>query len=286
MGVIVGLLFGIGTFFVWWSFWAPSPVRSRRRGGWADRARDVLLLAGVEGITLKAVAGVCLGLGGIAFVGALAMSRSPQIAVCFAVVVGWAPVALVRTRARQRRVIRRELWPEAVDNIVSGVRAGLSLPEAVTQLGERGPQPLRPAFVAFGQDYRASGRFGECLDRLKGQLADPVGDRICEALRLSYEVGGSELGRLLRGLSAFLREDARIRAELQARQSWTVNGARLAVAAPWGVLALLATRPESVRAYNSTAGAAVLATGAVLSIVAYRLMLRIGRLPEDPRVLR
>jgi tight adherence protein B len=286
MGVIVGLLFGIGVFFLWWSFWTSSPTPARRRSGWADRARDVLVLAGVEDVTLKAVVGVCLGLGGIGFLGALAMSRSPQIAVCFAAIVGWAPVALVRAQARRRRVIRRELWPEAVDNIASGVRAGLSLPEAVTQLGERGPEPLRPAFVAFGQDYRASGRFGECLDRLKDRLADPVGDRICEALRLSREVGGSELGRLLRSLSAFLRQDARTRAELEARQSWTVNGARLAVAAPWGVLALLATRPESVQAYNSAAGSAVLAVGAVLSVVAYRLMLRIGRLPEDMRVLR
>ena len=99
-------------------------------------------------------------------------------------------------------------------------------------------------------------------------------------------MGGSDLGRLLRSLSAFLRDDARTRAELEARQSWTVNGARLAVAGPWAVLALLATRPESVQAYNSTAGAVVLATGAALSILAYRLMLRIGRLPEEVRVLR
>jgi tight adherence protein B len=189
-------------------------------------------------------------------------------------------------RARHRRVVRRDLWPEAVDNIASGVRAGLSLPEALTQLGERGPEPLREAFTEFGQDYRASGRFGECLDRLKERLADPVADRICEALRITREVGGCDLGRLLRSLSAFLRDDARTRAELEARQSWTVNGARLAVAAPWAVLALLATRPEAVRAYNSTTGSVVLVAGAAASLVAYRVMVRIGRLPQEERVLR
>ena len=36
-----------------------------------------------------------------------------------------------------------------------------------------------------------------------------------------------------------LREDLRTRGELRARQSWTVNGARVAVCAPWLVLALL-----------------------------------------------
>jgi tight adherence protein B len=51
-------------------------------------------------------------------------------------------------------------------------------------------------------------------------------------------VGGGDLGRLLRSLSTFLREDARTRSELESRQAWTVNGARLAVSAhettPWG----------------------------------------------------
>jgi tight adherence protein B len=286
MGVVVGLLFGIGAFCVWWSFWTPSPPRPRRRGGLGDRARDVLVQAGVEGVTLRALAGVCLVTAATVLVGGIAVSRSPQIATSFAAMAAWAPVALVRMRARHRRTLRRELWPDVVDNVASGVRAGLSLPEAVTQLGERGPEPLRPAFTAFGQDYRVSGRFGEALDRLKDRLADPVADRICEALRITREVGGSDLGRLLRSLSAFLREDARTRGELEARQSWTVNGARLAVAAPWAVLALLSTRPESVRAYNSSTGALVLAVGGVVSLAAYRLMLRIGRLPEEERVLR
>lgn len=65
-----------------------------------------------------------------------------------------------------------------------------------------------------------------------------------------------------------------------------MSAARLAVAAPWIVLAMLSTRPESVQAYSSTTGAMVLLAGAVLTAVAYWLMVRIGRLPEDERVLR
>jgi tight adherence protein B len=103
---------------------------------------------------------------------------------------------------------------------------------------------------------------------------------------MSREVGGSDLGRLLRNLSTFLREDARTRSEIEARQSWTVYAARLAVAAPWLVLALLATRPESVAAYARPAGAVVLGVGALACLVAYRLMLRIARVPEERRVLR
>ncbi|HET6911189.1 MAG TPA: type II secretion system F family protein, partial [Mycobacteriales bacterium] len=199
---------------------------------------------------------------------------------------GYAPVALVKMRRRQRTVELREVWPDVVDNLASAVRAGLSLPEAVAQLAQRGPEPLRPSFRRFGEDYRATGRFGECLDRLKAGLADPVADRIVESLRVARDVGGTELGRLLRTLSEFLREDARTRAELQTRQGWTVNAARLALCAPWVVLALLALRPETVVAYNSATGVLVLLVGGGVSLFAYRLMLRIARLPEDERVLR
>ena len=195
-----------------------------------------------------------------------------------------------RTTSRRRRAQRgtelREVWPEAVDNLASGVRAGLSLPEALTQLGDRGPDQLRSAFRRFGEDYRATGRFAESLDRLKDNLADPVGDRVVEALRLAREVGGTDLGRLLRTLSAFLREDARTREELQTRQGWTVNAARLALCAPWALLLLLSTRPGAVAAYDTALGAVVLAVGGGVSLVAYRLMLRIARLPAERRVLQ
>ncbi len=251
-----------------------------------DRVADQLAQAGIESVTPGALAASCVGVGLFVLVVMFVVSQSPTIAFAFAVMASYGPVALVKFRARQRRSELRDLWPEVVDNLASGVRAGLSLPEALPQIGLRGPEELRRPFVRFGEDYRATGRFYECLDRLKAGLADPVGDRIVESLRMAREVGGSDLGKLLRTLSAFLREDARTRAELETRQGWTINAARLAVAAPWIVLALLSLRPEAVEAYNTAAGLVVLAIGGGLCLVAYRVMVRIGRLPEEERVLR
>ena len=122
-------------------------------------------------------------------------------------------------------------------------------------------------------------------DRLARVLADPVADRICEALRVAREVGGTDLGRLLRTLSSFLRADARIRAELETRQGWTVNAARLAVAAPWLVLLLLATQSTTLSVFDTASGRVLLALGGGVTVLAYRLMLRIGRLPTERRVL-
>ncbi len=289
MGALVGLVLGAGLFLVWWSTWTPQPRTAgatASRAGWAAGLQDELRQADMAGVGPRALVLTCAGVALVTVLAVLAVSASPPIALCFAAIASWTPVALVRIRARRRRTLVRDLWPEAVDHLTSGIRAGLSLPEALAQLGDRGPTELRPAFRTFAEDYRATGRFVDCLDRLKERLADPVADRIVEALRLTREVGGSDLGRLLRTLSTFLRDDARTRSELEARQSWTVNAARLAVAAPWIVLALLATRPEAVTAYNSGSGVLVLGLGGLVSVVAYRVMVRVGRLPEETRVLR
>lgn len=285
MGVVAGLLLGAGLCSVLWAVTSPAP-RRRGRARWVEHLDDLLVQAGASGVSPGGLLATGAGACTVTFLVGLALSRSPAIATCFALMAAYAPVALVRARARARRTALRGLWPEVVDHLTSAIRAGLSLPEALGQLGDRGPVELRPAFRAFAEDYRVDGHFGACLDALKAQLADPAADRIIEALRLTREVGGSDLGRLLRTLSAFMREDARTRGELEARQSWTVNGARLAVAAPWVVLALLASRPEAAAAYNTPTGVAVLALGAGCSVVAYQLMVRLGRLPEDVRVLR
>ena len=284
MGALLGLLFGLGWLLVW-----RSGIRAPRRDGtgssWRDRTRELLAQAGIEGVSPTQLLGVSLGLGVACAVLVLGTSHVPVIALAFGGFAALLPLALVRRRRAQRTVELRAVWPDAVDNLASGVRAGLSLPEALTALGVRGPEQLRSSFRRFGEDYRASGRFNDCLDRLKLSLSDPVGDRVVEALRMAREVGGTDLGRLLRALSGFLREDARTRAELETRQGWTINAARLALAAPWLILLLLSTRPQAVAAYNQPTGAVVLVLGGVVSGLAYRVMLRIARLPTERRVL-
>jgi tight adherence protein B len=283
MGVLLGLGFGVGLVLLWSAFTTPPPVLAGRSR--AGRTRDLLDRAGLPGTTVGSVWAVCAITAVVAFVAIDVVSHTATVAAAFGLLAGYLPVALLSGRAVRRRHELAEVWPEAVDNLASAVRAGMSLPEALTQLGHRGPEPLRAPFVAFGIDYQVTGRFTDSLDRLKRRLADPVGDRVVEGLRVAREVGGGELGSLLRNLSGFLREDARTRSELESRQAWTVNGARLAVAAPWLVLLLLCFQREVITRYASPAGVVVLAGGAALCLVAYRLMVRIGRLPQERRVL-
>ena len=280
MGPVVGLLFGLGLLLVWSSTWAPAP--RRRRDPWL---RPLAQSAGLGEMRPGGFVLVCVVSGLTATLLVLVASRTLPVALAFGAMGGYLPIAVLKGRARRRTRELAEVWPEAVDNLASAVRAGMSLPEALSALGERGPENLRAAFRSFALDYQVSGRFSDCLDRLKERLSDPVGDRVVESLRVAREVGGGDLGRLLRSLSGFLRDDARTRSELESRQSWTVNGARLAVAAPWLVLLLLCFQPEVIHRYATGAGVAILLGGAAACVVAYRLMVRIGRLPTERRIL-
>jgi tight adherence protein B len=277
MGVFTGLLLGIGLFLCLPS--GPRPTRAEARPrlqAWLAEAQ----LPSVGPVHLVLVS-VALGLVSGALV--LTVSSTWSVAAVFAAFGAAMPWLLLGRRVARGRRERRELWPYVIDDLASGIRAGLALPEAVAAVAERGPLPLRPAFAAFASDYRASGSFSASIDGLAERLADPVADRVVEALRLAREVGGTDVGRLLRSLGQALRDDARARGEIEARQSWTVNGARLAVCAPWAVLLLLASRSDSIRVYDRPAGLLVLTIGGGLSTLAYVLMRRIGRLPAEPR---
>jgi tight adherence protein B len=178
----------------------------------------------------------------------------------------------------------REEWPDAIAGLIASIRAGISLPEACAGLAGRAGDGLRPGIDAFTATYRSSGSFAAALEQMRVTLSDPTADRIVVALALAHDVGGSDLVRVLRTLGDFVRDDLRVRKEIEARWSWTVTAARVAAAAPWAVLLLMSLRPEAARAYNSTSGVVIIVAGAAATIVGYRAMLRAARLPAERRL--
>ncbi|MBB2902123.1 tight adherence protein B [Kineococcus radiotolerans] len=283
-GVGVGGLLGVGLFCAWWACWERVPSRTARRSPWA-RVRELLDAAGLREVPAPALPLTCLLAGLVSAVAVTGIGRVLVLGLAAGTAAAVLPVAAVRSRARRRRQEAAAQWPDVVDTLASAVRAGASLPEAVCALAVRGPRSSRPAFARFAAAHRASGAFEPELRRLQDELADPVFDRLAATLRMTRQVGGSDLGTTLRTLSGYLREDQRTRGELLARQSWTVSAARLAVAAPWVVLALLATRPGTLEAFDTGAGVVVLVAGAVVSAGSYAVMSRLGRLPSPRRVL-
>ncbi|GFZ84255.1 type II secretion system F family protein [Nesterenkonia alkaliphila] len=280
---LLGLGLGIGLLLVLASC-TPAPPKTTTTPR-TSRVRRLLDEAGHHRVPVSAILLSSAGCAAATFVAVFTITTALPVAACFALFAAALPWAMLRWQLRRRRKQLGEVWPDVIDHLRSAVRSGLSLPEGLIELGHSGPAALREPFAEFGSDWRAGVPMDSALERLKLRLADPVGDRIVLALRMTRELGGTQLGRLLDTLAEVLREASRTRGELEARQSWTVTGAKLAVAAPWAVVLLLSTQPEAAVAYRSGTGTLLLVAGLGVSALSYHLMLRIGSLPAEERVL-
>lgn len=283
MSLLLGLCLSLGLLCIWWSFW-PRTEQSAPRARRPGKVQRLLAEAGHPRLGAPAVFAATFFCALTAFLAVVLLTQAVPVALCFTLFASALPWAALNWQAARRRAVLRELWPDAVDHLRSAVRAGMSLSEALAQLGQSGPEPLREPFAEFGRDYRSGQTMELALIRLRERLADPVGDRIVVALNIAREVGGSDVGRLLSTLAEYLRENARTRSELEARQSWTRNAAKLAVAAPWIVVLLLSTQPEAAEAYRGMTGLGVLGGGLAVSALCYRVMIRLGALPAEERV--
>lgn len=261
----------------------PARGRVERQERRDDRLTRLMDEAGLASVERHRVIAVMLVLALLAAAVAWLITGIPVLAVLAALAAGAAPIAFLRARRLRLLKARRQMWPDVCDLLVAAIRVGLSLPDAVASLADSAPAAVRPAFVVFARDLRATGRFETSIDRLKTTLADPIADRIIEALKMARQVGGTELTSVLRALSSSVRADATLRGEVEAKQSWIRGAAVLGVVAPWVILALLALRPEGAQAYASPEGVMVIIGGAIVSVIAFRIMIRIGRLPEPRR---
>jgi len=242
------------------------------RAGWADVSASAVVTLWVTG---SVVAGaVVMRVVPLAVLGPL---------TTVAVMLGGAGV--LRSRIERRERALRAVWPGLVDHLRQAVRSGAGIGDAVLALSEVVPGELRPAFVDYHQSLEAGHTVSQSLTALKSDIANPVADRIIEALRMAHEVGGPELPRILSDLQTSVRADWQVREDALAQQAWIRAASKLGVAAPWIVLVLISGRAETQASYSEPEGIALLVVGAVVSGFAYKLMHKLGTLPQEKRWL-
>ena len=214
------------------------------------------------------------------------LTRSLILASTFAIMSATISYLILSRKDSKREIALSNAWPEVIDHLLSGIQSGLSLTEALSGLGERGPEILRPYFQSFRTQLMSDGDFNLALNTLKKQFAQHGSDQIFEALMISKSLGGSELLHILRTVGDFLRQDLTLRREIEVKHSWIRNSAHLSAAAPWLLLLMLCTQPTTARAFSTSTGVGILATGILLTVAAYFWMNKLGQLPSTPRVFR
>jgi tight adherence protein B len=191
-------------------------------------------------------------------------------------------ISLLAT-ARRRRMAR--LWPEVIDSFHSAIVSGLSLSEAFDDLAIDGPTPVRHYFRDVTNMLDSGITMEVAIDNLKSNIGEVHADKFCEVLRLANDSGAESLAASLAHQSQNLRNDLALAGQLEAKQSWVVGTAKMAVTAPWIVVALLSVRSENTQVYNSPLGSQILFAGFIICVVAYRLVNSLGAIPHQPRML-
>ena len=215
--------------------------------------------------------------GAAAAVPAAVVVGIPVVTVLAA--LGGAALPGVRRRAARRRAEQacREAWADAVIVVRSGVRAGWPVAESVARAVERVPPVLRPRFTAV----RAGLAVGESFRHAVAPLAcDEDGRRFAAVLTLAEELGASDTGQVLDAYAEFLGAEVAQRREVAARHSWNVSAARVALAAPWLTVLALGLQLSVRESYASPAGTVLLSVVAVVTVIAYSIMMAVARAAE------
>jgi tight adherence protein B len=241
--------------------------RAKKRINLSPKAGAAIVVASCGGFLIAAI-----------------LTSSVVIALPFATLTSCVPYLLAK-RKREKSIFElQSQWPEILDHIISGMQSGLSLAETLAALSKRGPGISQPIFLAFHKKLLSGADFSHALQVIKDSFQDPIADQVCEVLQFAKSSGSRDTSITLRTLADFVRSDLAIRSEISAKHGWIRNSAALASVAPWILLLLLASQPNTVKAYSSPSGVAILIIGVALTVVAYFWMNRVGRIRQVPRI--
>lgn len=244
-----------------------------------------LLRAGIQNIQpgqfiLLLVSGFA---GVFAFLAAITNSMLISAAVC--VCVGAQLIESFQSKVAAEDQKANAQWPKYLDSIHSASWAGASLEQALLDSISSAPAKHSWALAEFEKDQSSGLAFTDSLANLKARLANPIADRFIEITRLASASGGRGYLNALRAQSLQLRLENSTWSEVQVKQNWVLGTAKLAVLAPWLILVLLSLRPETAVAFQSEIGVAVLAFGLFASLLAFRSIKTLGKLPTRQRTL-
>ncbi len=220
------------------------------------------------------------------FVGGLvgSITKISALGLCLAIGTFGFCLESLSLRARARRRALSAAWPQVLDSLQSAAFSGVPINEAFSDLAENGPAALRPSFAGAVARLDSGLRLIEVLDWLKSDVGEHHGDKLFEVIRAATLAGGQAYLDSLRAQSSQIRIDLALSGELESKQGWVSGTAKLAVAAPWLIVAMLSSRPENAAAYNDSGGVFILLAGFLVCIFAYRLIHIFGALPQRPRV--
>ncbi len=179
---------------------------------------------------------------------------------------------LKRKVLKRRQAFETQL-PEAIDMIVTAMRAGYSFQAAMRFIGEEMPAPLGPEFARFYEEQRLGVEVRTALLGIQERIRSLDFKMLATAVLIQRETGGT-LSDILANIAELMRERVTVRAQIETLVSEPKMSARVLAAAPVVVyFGLLLLNPEYVEPLTATSlGRAFLIGAAVSATLGYWIL--------------
>ncbi len=154
--------------------------------------------------------------------------------IVFMLMLAPAPYLFVLFKKHQRMKAFAREFPDALDLLVSGLRAGLSLSAAMQILAEESPEPVRSEFAIAVEEHALGLEFRETMMNLTQRVSVLDLRFFVTAVLLQRETGGN-LAEVLANTAALIRERFRILGDIQTSTAQGKMTGAILVCLPVGV---------------------------------------------------
>jgi tight adherence protein B len=140
---------------------------------------------------------------------------------------------------KKRREARfLNVFPEAVDVIVRGIKAGLPLLECLKMIANEAPEPVRSEFRAIIETQTIGLPIGEACTKLYERVPLPEANFFGIVISIQQKAGGN-LSEALGNLSRVLRDRKKMKAKIKAMSMEAKASAMIIAALPVTVMLLV-----------------------------------------------
>lgn len=214
---------------------------------------------------------------GIGFI-AGALVRPGVILAAVGAVVGAAVCfAWLSMRVKARALHFQEQLPEALDMLVSAMKAGYSLQAGMKFVGDEMGAPIGPEFMRFYEEQRLGVEVRAALLAMQQRVNDLDFRMFVIAVLIQRESGGN-LSEVLSRISALMRERAALKGEVASLTAESKMSGRILAVLPVVVfLVIKLISPEFTQPMTSSEiGPWILGAAAGSVVIGYFVMMRIA----------
>ena len=286
VGLALATCTAIGVHLLWTAAHGRRTLGlGRLRAPARRRLDDWLAQAGLDAVAPTEFLGVMVVLFVVGALVALALFGGAVPALVTGTFAATFPPASYRRRRANRLARAQEAWPRMIEEIriLTGA-LGRSIPQALFDVGLRGPDELRPAFVAAHREWLLSTDFDRSLRVLKDRLADPTADAACETLLIAHELGGTDLDRRLAALADDRMQDTQGRKDARAKQAGVRFARSFVLIVPIGMALAGMSVGDGRAAYATPMGQALVVAALAMVAVCWIWAGRIMHVPDEQRV--